>query len=148
MSKRLFLFNPDCELAIANGSPFYMAPGNIVKMTDDLAYLAAYLAGEGDYVLIRKLPEKSFLERISGILDYACRPVNWEEAGQMDIAQAVPWGWSPKICKQLSGIADTPVWHTDRKEWYSRKKAKELLSGIVQELPFVEKYIVPEIVHS
>lgn len=148
MPKCLFLFNPDCELAIANGSPFYMAPGNIIKMADDLAYLAAYLAGEGDYVLIRQFPEKPFLEFMTGLLGYDCRPVDWEEAEQAEIIQAEPWGWSPKACKQLSGFTGTPVWHTDRKEWYSRKKAKELLGEMVEELPFTEKYIVPKIVCS
>lgn len=148
MSKRLFLFNPDCELAIANESPFYMAPGNIVKMGDDLAYLAAYLAGEGDYVLVRQIPDRRFLERITGILNYTCCPINGEEAKKADIIQAEPWGWSPKTCKQLTGYAETPVWHSDRKEWYSRKKAKELLGEIIQELPFVEQYIIPKIAYS
>ena len=148
MPKRLFLFNPDCELAIANESPFYMAPGNIVKMADDLAYLAAYWAGEGDYVLVSRFPEKEFLERVAELLGYTCRPVKQEEAERISGLQAEPWGWSPKTCKQLSVFTGTPVWETDRKEWYSRKKAKELLSGMIEELPGVEEYIIPEIVYS
>lgn len=148
MPKRLFVFNPDCELAIANGSPYYMAPGNIAKMADDLAYLAAFLAGEGDYVLMRRLPEKSFSEHITRILGYTCRPINGEEAEKAEITQPEPWGWSPKACKQWSGFTGTPVWQADRKEWYSRKKAKDLLSEMVRELPFVEKYIIPVIASS
>lgn len=145
MSKRLFWFNPDCELAIANESPFYMAPGNIVKMADDLAYLAAYLAGEGDYVLTRQFPEKSFLTRITKLLGYSCIPLNGEEIEKTAITQIEPWGWSPKACKQWEKVANTPVWSTDRKEWYSRKKAKELLEEIIQRFSFIEKNIIPKI---
>lgn len=148
MPKRLFLFNPDCELAIANGSPYYMPPGNIVKMADDLAYLPAYLAGEGDYVLVRQYPDKSFLDRISGLLGYTCFPVKQEEAEKAEIVQAVPWGWSPKACKQLSGFAGTPVWQAGRKEWYSRKKAQDLLGEMIRELPFIEAGILPKTVYS
>ncbi len=38
---RLFLFNPDCEMAIADGGVFYTPPANVVKMAGDLAFLPA-----------------------------------------------------------------------------------------------------------
>ena len=36
--KRLWIFNPDCEMAIANGSKYYMPPANVVTMAEDLGF--------------------------------------------------------------------------------------------------------------
>ena len=45
---KLYYFNPDTEMAIANGSPYYTPPANIVRMADELAYLPAYFSEQGD----------------------------------------------------------------------------------------------------
>lgn len=148
MAGRLFIFNPDCELAIANGSPYYMPPANIVRMAVDLAYLSAYLAGDGDYVLAPEHPESGFVEGKENQLGHKCRVVVWDELPQLDIEGAEPWGWSPKICHQLGEIGLSERWTTDRKEWYSRKKAREALCRLTEALPFVERCIIPQVCYS
>ena len=50
----LYLFNPDNEISIANGTNGYTPKTNISVMAGDLAFLSAYLAGKGDYVLLRR----------------------------------------------------------------------------------------------
>ena len=52
----LYLFNPDNEISIANGTNGYTPKTNISVMAGDLAFLSAYLAGKGDYVLVTKMP--------------------------------------------------------------------------------------------
>lgn len=148
MAKRLFIFNPDCELAIANGSPYYMPPANIVQMREDLAYLSAYLAAHGDYVLVQELPESGFVELREKIMGYTCRPVMWRQLETLETEGVEPWGWSPKICHQLAEIHLSEEWTEDRKEGYSRKKAMEALKQLVEACPFVEQYIIPTICYS
>lgn len=46
--KRLWIFNPDCEMAIANGSKYYMPPANVVTMAEDLAVLPVFLGESED----------------------------------------------------------------------------------------------------
>lgn len=148
MAKRLFIFNPDCELAIANGSRYYMPPANIVQMAADLAYLAAYLAADGDYVLMPELPESGFVELREKISGYVCRPVTWKELESLEIKGVEPWGWSPKICHELAEIHLSQEWTGDKKEGYSRKKAMETLKQLVEACPFVEQGVIPRICYS
>lgn len=146
--KRLFVFNPDCELAIANGSPTYMAPANIVCMADDLAYLPVYLAGEGDYVWMKRKPEENFRIEREKLLGYICSPVKTDELRDLDCEQVTPWGWSPNICYRLRSIQLSQEWNAERKEWYSRKFAKNCLEQLLRRLPFLKKDIIPRICFS
>lgn len=50
----LYLFNPDNEISIANGTNGYTPKANISIMAGDLAYLSAYLSGEGITCWFRK----------------------------------------------------------------------------------------------
>ena len=55
---RLFCFNPDSEMAIANGGRFYTPPANIIRMAKDLGYLPAYFSDKGDAVLVQQKPDE------------------------------------------------------------------------------------------
>lgn len=58
---KLYYFNPDTEMAIANGSPYYTPPANIVRMADELAYLPAYFSEQGDGIWMKQRPSPDFL---------------------------------------------------------------------------------------
>lgn len=148
MAKRLFVFNPDCELAIANESPYYMPPASIAQMASDLAYLPAYLAEEGDFVLVPELPCGEFRELRERVMGYVCRPVTEEETGRVCPEKLEPWGWSPRLCHQAAGLNLSGEWEEGKKALYSRRKAQEVLREMTDSLPFVEGYIVPDICHS
>jgi hypothetical protein len=62
--KRLWIFNPDCEMAIANGSKYYMPPANVVTMAEDLAVLPVFLGESEDWVLVRNLPDPVFMASV------------------------------------------------------------------------------------
>ena len=57
---KLYYFNPDTEMAIANGSPYYTPPANIVRMADELAYLPAYFSEQGDGIWMKQRPSPDF----------------------------------------------------------------------------------------
>ena len=59
---RFFVFNPENEMAIADGSPYYTPPATILKMAEDLSYLPAYYAGDRDVVWVKEMPDRKFLE--------------------------------------------------------------------------------------
>lgn len=146
--KHLFVFNPDCELAIANGGKFYTAPANIVQMTKDLAFLPAFLGGSGDYVLMKDLPDKEFLMSVAEPLNVQVRAVIEKEIMNLDGLQGAPWGNSPKMCHWLAQKGLGEEWKPERKEWYSRKVAREGLKLLLQVLHFVEADTLPVICNS
>lgn len=146
--KHLFVFNPDCELAIANGGRFYTAPANIVQMMKDLAFLPAFLGEYGDYVLMKDLPDKEFLTSVAVPLNVPVRAVTEKEVANLDGLHGIPWGNSPKICHWFAQKGLGEEWKPERKEWYSRKVAREGLNRLLKVLPFVEAYTLPVICDS
>lgn len=130
--EKLFWFNPDCELAIANGSPYYMPPANIVRMEQDLAFLPAYLGEQGDYVRVEQpLPRLFQQERLD--LGIAVCPIAETELGRVPVREAEPWGWSPKLCHTLHAYGLAEEWNPERTAAYSRKLAKKALGILLAE---------------
>ena len=50
--KKLYLFNPENDMALASGSPYYMAPSSAKKMATDLAVLPAWYADAESEILV------------------------------------------------------------------------------------------------
>lgn len=148
MSERLFVFNPDCELAIANGSKYYMPPANIVQMASDLAFLPAFTGEQGDAVLVKRLPDRQFLQSVCIPLRLGCKAVLENDTEQWEGMKGEPWGLSPAICHWFKQRQLGEDWRPEQKEWYSRKMAKQGLEQLLDVLPFIEKSIVPEVCFS
>lgn len=152
--KRLFLFNPDNEMAIANGNYYYMPPANIALMAKELSFLPAYFASAGDYVLMEEHPGSDFLENRRAIFGLIPSIVGCEEARTLDISALEPWGWSPRVQNMLGGIGplknkDCGIgWRPGLKEFYSRKFARLCLQELSRSLPFLEERILPRICDS
>jgi len=135
--KNLYFFNPDNEMAIANGNEYYTPPANILKMADDLAYLPTYFSEVGDYVLMQGIPERSFLERQERIFRRGVRPVTWEETVSLELNELRPWGWSPRMCRLFQTLRERTStrfrqgeqvrWEVGREKWYSREMASVCL---------------------
>ena len=141
----LYIFNPDCELAIANGGRFYMPPANIVRMAEDLAFLPAYLGGEEDGVLVSREVPPDFNRELA----IPVRPVREEEvAAHPEAWQGVPWGRSPKVCRWMAEHGIGEAWQEAWKDSYSRLTARNVLLQLMDALPFVEEGIVPRVCHS
>lgn len=147
-SRHLYIFNPDCELAIANGSCFYTPSANVVKMGEDLAFLPAWLGKPDDMVLVKELPDASFRNFLSEELLLRCLPVRESELDRYSGLVGVPWGKSPKICHWLEKKGLGEGWRPEQKEWYSRKKAREGLKLLIQNLPFLSEDILPHVCYS
>lgn len=121
--KRLFYFNPDSEMAVANGSRYYTPPANIVRMAEELGYLPAYFSDRGDGVLLERYPDTCFLEerkKYFGLEPELVLRKNYGGAGQRE---AVPWGWSPRA----DYLLQAGKWKEEWKDLYSRLTALNCL---------------------
>ena len=95
--KKLYLFNPENDMALASGSPYYMAPSSAKKMAADLAVLPAWYAETGSSVWVSDGRQVGWLASecgsflsVTGVLER-----------EMDVDEVVPWGWSPALSHRL-----------------------------------------------
>ena len=95
--KKLYLFNPENDMALASGSPYYMAPSSAKKMAADLAVLPAWYAETGSDVWVSDGRQVGWLASecgpflsVTGVLERG-----------MDVDEVVPWGWSPALLHRL-----------------------------------------------
>ena len=140
--RRLFLFNPENEMAIANGNPYYTPPATILKMAEDLAYLPAYYAGEEDAVWVKKWPERKFLEERKTWFHLSPALVTGENLEQWEAGEYCPWGWSPRMYFLLRE-KHIGEWKPEWKELYGRRTAATCLQTLCRKLGFVEKESLP-----
>lgn len=146
--KTLWIFNPDCEMAIANGSRYYMPPAHVLSMAEDLAALPAFWGEEGDWVLVKDLPDPAFMVSVYEPLHLKAGFIQESEVGILGELEGKPWGWSPKMCHWLAERGMGEEWKMEQKEWYSRKKAREGLIRLFDLIPDLEREVIPEICYS
>ena len=82
----LYIFNPENDMALADGKPGYTPPQQIQQMRQERWWLPQWWAEEEDVVW------------------------NGEERLNLpDDTKILPWGWSPALCHQLkqSGVQDS-----------------------------------------
>jgi len=148
--QNLFVYNPTCELAVANGMVSYQAPRYLQKFERDLEILPAYLASSKDYILVQESISSEFRNKLSelGIQLPAC--ITKEELNQqvknssLAVNKLIPWGWSTAIHHKLKHLkafcsedfSSSPVahWNETQKEIYSRKFALEILGKLLPKL--------------
>ena len=95
--KRFYLFNPENDMALASGSPYYMAPASAKKMASDLAALPAWYADEGGDVLLAEVRQMEWMQQ-------ECRfslPVSWALKLEAACGRVSPWGWNPALLRRL-----------------------------------------------
>lgn len=147
----IYLFNPTCEYAVANGRTSWQPNRLLQKMEEDLGSLPLFFAQPNDIVLVKKLPPPEFLTSLQEIniipphflqldeirtnQDFICQPKN----------KLLPWGWSPAAHKLLEPLkpfcspaflqSPTASWKPEYREIYSKKFALNLLKLLLSELP-------------
>ncbi len=145
----IYLFNPTCEYAIANGNPNWQANRLLQKMESDMAVLPTYFAQSKDIVLVNELPSSQFLESISRLKtdmpNFVLKSeINKNEFSEQAKNKLLPWGWSPAVHKFLQPLKAScseefqrsPVfnWQTEYRQIYSREFALDILKQLVAEL--------------
>lgn len=100
--KVLYLFNPENDMALASGSPYYMLPESIKKMTEDLSALPVWYASEGADVLLANKRQAHWMQE-----EFGCLLDTGLTSELSPIYNKVyPWGWNASLIRKLkeSGI--------------------------------------------
>ena len=114
----LYIFNPENDMALADGKPGYTPPAQIQQMRRELWWLPQWWAEEDDIVWNGE--------------DRLCLP---------DDTRMVPWGWSAALCHQLkqAGVQESLLPSAERLEHIRqlshRQTAVALLKELREELP-------------
>lgn len=92
----VFIFNPDSDMALANGGTNYLSPRFAEQLTRDLQLLPAWLAPAGALVLAHDVEAAEAWLRAQGL---PVEAVDMERLPRR--ARFVPWGWTPTLRKRL-----------------------------------------------
>ena len=100
--KKLFLFNPENDMALASGSPYYMAPASAKKMAADLSTLPMWYADAGSDVWVADARQVEWMAS-------ECRlslPVSGVMEATSGYDEISAWAWSPALLHRLetSGV--------------------------------------------
>lgn len=132
-NRKLYLFNPDSDLALANGDANYMPPASARQMATDLALLPVWYAEADSAVLGASAYNLAFLREMQQRFPL---PVEWmtePEVANAGMLTPSPWGWNRAVRKRLSllGVAAESLPSLEALEAYRhlshRGRAVELL---------------------
>lgn len=100
MQQRIYLFNPDNDLALAHGGGHYIAPPFAQKMQSDLCTLPMWYAMAGSMVLAENRRMCEWIDSTSARWGLSIKGITHDQLANID-ASIHPWGWSGTIKKRL-----------------------------------------------
>ena len=109
----LYIFNPENDMALADGHPGYTPPVQIQQMRRELWWLPQWWADEEDIVW------------------------NGEERLNLsDDTRILPWGWSPALCHQLqqAGVQESLLPSQKELEHLRQLSHRQTAVSLLQEL--------------
>lgn len=139
---RLFLFNPDHDMALAANYPAYIAKTAGQQLMRDMAWLPACYAETGDAVLLLDAPEaipefalKSASQRGIRFLHPENIPLYANQ-----ISEIAPWGWNRQIvnrlqkhCPSIAQLLPTDLYLQTIRQYSSRRYAADnLLKRLIE----------------
>ncbi|MDR3118790.1 MAG: hypothetical protein LBU44_05150 [Mediterranea sp.] len=108
MNSKLFLFNPDHDLAMANQDVNYMPPASARQFGMDLALFPAWYAGAQNAVLAPSAYNLAFLSRIRAKFPQLASLLTETEVATVRNVDFVPWGWDAAVYKRLIQLGVPP----------------------------------------
>ncbi len=144
---KTYIFNPDSDLALANGDANYLPPRSARRMADDLSLLPAWYADEGDAVLIPSSDVIYYWSKTlsNNILRSEIKLVTNKES--LPSQPLSPWGWNAALVKQMKvrGLGDEHLPSVEEMEALralsSRRMAVEVLKALMQNLSDTHRLI-------
>ena len=104
----IYLFNPEHDLALANGTPLYTPTPTAKALRRDLRLLPMWYAPAGSYVLGEE-EDREWLARMDREHGLGVELVTKKELRGMSDAVIRPWGWNHALRKELikAGLAES-----------------------------------------
>lgn len=147
----IYLFNPTCEYAVANGNVSWHPNKMLQKMELELATLPMFLAKTEDYIIVDKIPSSLFINSLKKLGLETPQFITKKEAltnksfTSLKRDKLLPWGWSPSAHKLLSPLKsscsekfkNSPVfnWLSEYRDFYSKKFALGILEILLLKYP-------------
>ncbi len=97
---QLYLFNPENDLALADGNANYSAPPSANKIAYDLSTLPLWFADEEDFVLLPDAIHTDYYNTYSQIFKFP----QLFTSNNNSITHCTPWGWSLQIRKRFTNM--------------------------------------------
>ncbi|MCD6354515.1 MAG: hypothetical protein J7L95_03110, partial [Prolixibacteraceae bacterium] len=154
----IYLFNPTCEYAVANGHASWQPNRVLQKMESDLATLPQFFTQPNDFVLVDKLPSHEFISSVEELHFQSPHFLSTKEALakpsflELQKNKLCPWGWSPAAHKLLAPLkpscsddfSRSPVsqWKPEYRNFYSKKFARGILERLLSDFPS-EQFLPP-----
>ncbi|MDR0745167.1 MAG: hypothetical protein LBF17_01575 [Mediterranea sp.] len=108
MKNKLFLFNPDHDLAMANHDVNYMPPASARQFSTDLALFPAWYAGAQNAVLASSAYNLSFLNKMRIRFPLLASLLTEAEVAMTKDVGFVPWGWDSAVYKRFIQLGASP----------------------------------------
>ena len=121
---RLYYFNPDHDLALANGSAHFQAPESAVAFAEDLSLLPCWFAEE---VASEVLSDQEFTDDLNVLgLDVATIPLFSKD--KIEEFKVEPWGWDMAVRKFFlnNGVAEKLLPTLERIDEYKQLAHRRL----------------------
>ena len=106
---RLYIFNPDTDLALANGKGNYTPTQKVRQMINDLALLPLWFAKSGSYVLADQASNHDFLEEMNKLFKLDVELLTVSKLGSLKGSiEICPWGWNQSFRNMLGRAGIDP----------------------------------------
>ena len=133
---KLFLFNPDNDLSLANGDVNFIPPRSARIMASNLSALPMWWADEGDAVCVSSISEADVVRKMWQ--DRLPKLHWWTECSDYAVDTVCPWGWNPMLRHKLlrSGLPSNVLLTDEQMDSYrelsGRQTAVRLLADFNQ----------------
>ena len=129
---RLYYFNPEHDLALANGSAHFQAPESAVDFADDLSLLPCWFAEE---VASEVLSDQKFDSELN-VLGLDVGTISLFSKDNIEEFKVEPWGWDLAVRKFFlnNGVAEKLLPTTEKIEEYKRLSHRRLTIAVMDYL--------------
>jgi len=153
----IYIFNPTCELAIANDSVSYMPPTLLRQFEKDLAYILLWIAKPNDIVVAEQTPSALFQNTLTNndIQTPRFQSLKELQNQSQNINEIKPWGWSRVLhhsIKQIKHQCNTAFlqspntsWQQNNQRSFSRLISTKLIQNLI---PTIENNPLFSIPHN
>jgi hypothetical protein len=157
MLPNVYLFNPTCEYAIANGTVSWQPNRLLQKMEADLGVLPLFFSKPGDFIMVKELPSQDYIDSLKQIGIPQPEFITFKKALSdkkflaIPKGKLLPWGWSPAAHHLLSPLKESCSvefknspnfqWQSQNKSLYSKQKASEISRIIINQIN--SEYLMP-----
>jgi len=97
----IYIFNPQNDLALADGGVNYVAPPFAMQLAHDMAVLPAFIAPAGALLITDSAADAQWLEHLDSTFDMHVSAIERKRLRHVGNGRIMPWGWSLDLRRRL-----------------------------------------------